>query len=35
VTAEIFPDTAHAMMLERNWQHVADRIIAWLKSDAA
>lgn len=30
VTAEIFPDIAHAMMLERNWQYVADRIIAWL-----
>jgi non-heme chloroperoxidase len=33
VTAEIFPDTAHAMMLERNWQQVADRIIAWLRRD--
>jgi non-heme chloroperoxidase len=35
VTAEIFPDTAHAMMLERNWQQVADRIIAWLRRDGA
>ena len=31
VTAEIFPDMAHAMMLERDWRHVADHIIAWLK----
>jgi non-heme chloroperoxidase len=30
VTAEIFPDIAHAMMLERNWKYVADRIVAWL-----
>ena len=32
VTAEFVPDTAHAMMLERNWQEVADRILAWLKT---
>ena len=35
VTAEIFPDIAHAMMLERNWQLVADRIIEWLRRDGA
>ncbi len=29
--AEIFPDMAHDMMLEPNWQHVADRILAWLQ----
>jgi alpha-beta hydrolase superfamily lysophospholipase len=29
--AEIFPDLAHDMMLERGWQRVADRIIAWLR----
>ena len=34
VTAEIFPDIAHAMMLERNWQSVADHIIEWLSGDA-
>jgi alpha-beta hydrolase superfamily lysophospholipase len=28
--AEIFPNMAHDMMLESNWQSVADRIIAWL-----
>lgn len=28
--AEIFPDMAHDMMLEPNWQQVADRIIIWL-----
>ena len=31
VKAEIFPGMAHAMMLEPDWQRVADRIIAWLK----
>jgi non-heme chloroperoxidase len=31
VKSEIFPDMAHAMMLERDWQLVADRIIAWLE----
>lgn len=30
VTAEIFPDMAHVMMLEPGWQQVAERIIAWL-----
>ena len=30
VKAEIFPGMAHAMMLEPDWQHVADRIIGWL-----
>jgi len=30
VEAEIFPKMAHAMMLERNWQAVADRIITWM-----
>ena len=30
VAAEFFPDTAHAMMLERDWQRVADRIMEWL-----
>ncbi len=29
--AEIFPDMAHDMMLEPNWQKVADRIISWLQ----
>lgn len=28
--AEIFPDMAHAMMLEAGWQAVADRILTWL-----
>jgi pimeloyl-ACP methyl ester carboxylesterase len=28
---EIFPDMAHDMMLEKNWQKVADRIIKWIK----
>ena len=28
--AEIFPDMGHAMMLEVDWQKVADRIIGWL-----
>ncbi len=28
--AVIFPDMAHDMMLEANWQAVADRIIGWL-----
>lgn len=30
-TAEIFPDMAHAMMLEPGWQGVADRILRWLR----
>jgi len=29
--AEIFPHMAHDMMLERNWQKVADRILDWLQ----
>lgn len=28
--AEIIPDVAHNSMLERNWQSVAGRILAWL-----
>lgn len=28
--AQIFPDMAHAMMLEPGWQQVADHIIDWL-----
>ena len=28
---EIFPNTAHDMMLEADWQEVADRIIDWLR----
>lgn len=31
VEAEIFPGMAHAMMLEPDWQRVADRIIGWLE----
>ena len=33
--AEIYPGMGHAMMLERGWQAVADRIIGWLRSLAA
>lgn len=29
--AEIIPDAAHNSMLERNWQSVAERILAWLE----
>jgi pimeloyl-ACP methyl ester carboxylesterase len=29
--AEIFPHTAHDMMLEVNWRAVADQMIAWLQ----
>ncbi len=29
--AEIFPNMAHDMMLEWNWQQVADRILGWLQ----
>jgi pimeloyl-ACP methyl ester carboxylesterase len=29
--AEIFPGMAHNMMLEPNWQQVADRILGWLQ----
>lgn len=28
---QIFPNTAHAMMLEKSWREVADTIIAWLQ----
>ncbi|NJO55327.1 MAG: alpha/beta hydrolase [Rhodospirillales bacterium] len=28
--AEIFPGMAHAMMLDHQWQRVADRMLAWL-----
>ena len=31
VTAEIFPNMAHDMMLEAGWQSVAERILDWLK----
>jgi alpha-beta hydrolase superfamily lysophospholipase len=31
VTAEIFPNMAHEMMLEAGWKSVADRILNWLK----
>ena len=30
--AEIFPGMGHLMMLEAEWQKVADRIIAWVKA---
>jgi pimeloyl-ACP methyl ester carboxylesterase len=29
--AEIFPNMAHAMMLEQGWQRVAERICGWLE----
>ena len=29
--AEIFPDMAHDMMLERGWETVAERILNWLR----
>lgn len=28
--AEIIPDVAHAMMLDHNWERVAERILTWL-----
>lgn len=31
VKAEIFPNMAHDMMLEKGWKSVADRILNWLK----
>jgi pimeloyl-ACP methyl ester carboxylesterase len=31
--AEAFPHMAHDMMLERNWQRVAHRILAWLQDN--
>jgi len=30
-TAEIFPDLGHGMMLEQDWQVVAERIAGWLE----
>ncbi len=30
-TAEIFPNMAHDMMLEKNWKDVAGRVMGWLK----
>ena len=30
--AEIFPGMGHVMMLEANWQKVADRIIEWVRA---
>ena len=32
VQAEIFPNMAHDMMLEKDWKSVAERILDWLKS---
>lgn len=29
--AEIFPDMGHGMMLERDWEQVAERIAGWLE----
>lgn len=29
--AEVFPDMSHAMMLEQDWQRVADKILSWLE----
>lgn len=29
--AHVYPDMAHDMMLERDWQSVADKMISWLK----
>jgi alpha-beta hydrolase superfamily lysophospholipase len=29
--AVVFPNMAHDMMLEANWQQVADRILGWLQ----
>ncbi|MGP1680006.1 MAG: alpha/beta hydrolase [Burkholderiales bacterium] len=31
--AEIFPGMGHVMMLETDWQKVADRIIEWLRAE--
>ena len=30
--AEIFPDMGHLMMLETEWQKVADRVIEWMRT---
>jgi non-heme chloroperoxidase len=35
VTAEIFPDMGHGIMLERDWRKVAQRILDWLKEHYA
>ena len=35
VKPEIFPGMAHAMMLDPDWRQVADRIIEWLRGNAA
>ncbi len=32
---KIFPDTAHDLMLERNWRQVADFMIAWLEKNSS
>ena len=34
-SAEIFPDMAHAMMLEPGWKQVADRLLRWLRETEA
>lgn len=31
IEVEVFPDMAHDMMLEPDWQKAADRILEWLK----
>ena len=31
VKAEIFPNMAHDMMLEKDWRSVAERILNWFK----
>ena len=33
--AEVFPDMAHAMMLDLGWEKVAARIAAWLDATLA
>jgi len=33
--AEIFPGMGHVMMLDADWQKVADRIIEWTRALAA
>jgi non-heme chloroperoxidase len=35
VEAEIFPGMGHALMLERDWQTVAQRILDWLEKEVA
>ncbi len=30
----LFPNMAHDVMLEKDWQHVADKILAWLQQQA-